>query len=45
MGCSSSVHNFNKKLVIVGASFAGLAIAEALWDYFNVVIIDKNDYY
>jgi NADH dehydrogenase FAD-containing subunit len=34
-----------KKVVIVGASFAGLTLAEKLWDKFNVILIDKNEYF
>ncbi len=45
MGCTSSIPVFDKKVVIVGASFAGLALAELLWNSFQVVIVDKNDYY
>jgi len=43
--CSSKIPVFDKKVVIVGASFAGLAVAEKLWDSFDVVIIDKNDFF
>ena len=43
--CSSAVPKYDKKVVIVGASFAGLAIAEGLWDSFEVTIIDKNDFF
>jgi NADH dehydrogenase FAD-containing subunit len=35
----------DKKVVIVGASFAGLNLAEQLWDDFEVIIIDKNNYF
>jgi NADH dehydrogenase FAD-containing subunit len=34
-----------KKVVIIGASFAGLTLAEKLWDKFNVILIDKNEYF
>ena len=35
----------NKHVVIVGLSYAGFAIAEKLWDHFNVTCIDQNDYF
>ena len=34
-----------KTVVIVGASFAGFAAAEFVWDEANVVIIDQNDHF
>lgn len=43
--CGSSLHGHEKKVVIVGASFAGLTLAELLWDFFEVLIIDRKDYY
>ncbi len=33
------------KVVIVGASFAGLHLAEQLWNDFDVTVVDKNDYF
>lgn len=44
--CGSKVlPQYDKKVVIVGASFAGLSVAEKLWDQFDVTIVDKNDYF
>lgn len=44
-GSNSKVEKFNKHVVIVGGSFAGLTIAEFLWNHFEVTVIDKNDYF
>ena len=43
--CTKSTVQYDKKVVIVGCSFAGLHLAEQLWDKFQVLIIDKNDYF
>lgn len=47
MGASKSLakSRSEKRIVIVGASFAGLGVAELLWDHFLVTIIDKNNYF
>ena len=34
----------SKTVVIVGFSYAGFNIAVSLWDHFNVIVIDQNDY-
>jgi NADH dehydrogenase FAD-containing subunit len=40
------VYNNNKKtVVIVGASFAGLAMMDHLLSEFNIVLIDKKNYF
>lgn len=36
---------FDKKVVIVGCSFAGFALAEKLWSTHEVIMIDKNEYF
>ncbi len=43
--CTKSTVQYEKKVVIIGCSFAGLTLAEQLWDSFEVVIVDKNDYF
>ena len=43
--CTKPLAQYDKKVLIVGASFSGMAIAERLWDQFEVTIIDKNDYF
>ena len=43
--CSGSTSKSDKKVIIVGASFAGLTVAEYLWDYFDVLIIDKKEHF
>ncbi|CDW86381.1 pyridine nucleotide-disulphide oxidoreductase family protein [Stylonychia lemnae] len=43
--CSKTQVAYDKKVIIVGCSFAGLTLAEQLWDYFDVTLIDKNDYF
>ena len=43
--CTKSTVQFDKKVVIVGCSFAGLTLAEQLWDTYEVMIVDKNDYF
>ena len=35
----------DKKVVIVGGSFAGFNVASQLWDYADVTIIDQKDYF
>jgi len=44
MGGGTSRHT-DKRVVIVGASFSGLTVAERLWDNFNVLLIDRNDFF
>ena len=44
-GSSSKIEKFNKHVVIVGGSFAGMSIAEMLWNHFEVTVIDKNEYF
>ena len=36
---------YDKKVLIIGCSFAGLTVAQQLWDTHQVTIIDKNDYF
>ena len=43
--CTRQVVKSDKKVVIVGSSFAGMAVAEQLWDEFDVTIVDKNEYF
>lgn len=43
--CTSAPRQFDKKVVIVGASFAGLTLAEKLWDSFDVLLIDKSNFF
>lgn len=44
--CSKSTTvQLNKKVVILGASYAGLNLAEQLWDNFEVLLIDRQEYY
>ena len=49
--CSRSTVQDNtlhqKKVVIAGATFAGMVLAEKLWNnpLFEVLIVDKNDYF
>lgn len=40
----STTHK-SKRVVIVGFSFAGLALAQSLWDHFTVTVIDAHDYW
>eukprot|EP00347_Sterkiella_histriomuscorum_P010740 403375101 len=35
----------DKRVIIIGCSFAGLSLAEQLWDTHEVTIIDKNDFF
>jgi NADH dehydrogenase FAD-containing subunit len=32
-------------VVVVGGSFGGFTVAETLWDQFNVILVDSNDYF
>jgi NADH dehydrogenase FAD-containing subunit len=41
----SQKRKLNHRVVIIGGGFAGLALAELLWDTFSVVIIDRKDYF
>ena len=34
-----------KTLVIVGFSYAGFTIAQQVWDYYNVTVVDQNQYF
>lgn len=34
-----------KRLLVVGMSYSGFQIASQLWDYFQVTIIDQNNYF
>jgi len=34
-----------KNLVIVGFSYAGFNVAQNVWDYYNVTVIDQNNYF
>lgn len=43
--CTSANTRSDKKVVIVGASFAGLSLAEKLWDHFDVLLVDKSDFF
>lgn len=43
--CGKSTVVYDKRVIIVGCSFAGLTLAEQLWDSHDVTIIDKNDYF
>lgn len=45
MGNSNTLTKFNKKVVVVGGSFAGMTIAESLWDYFEVTLVDMKDFF
>jgi NADH dehydrogenase FAD-containing subunit len=45
MGCGISQVKADTRVVIVGASIAGLEIAELLWSYTEVVLIDTKDYF
>lgn len=45
MGNSGRKPYGSTRVVIIGFSFAGLQIASMLWDQFDVVVIDKNDYF
>lgn len=45
MGGSSSQEKIKKKVVIIGGSFAGIAVASYLWDSMELLMIDKNDYF
>jgi len=41
-----SKHGLQKRIVIVGAGFAGLTLAKKLSStYFQVILIDKNNYH
>eukprot|EP00347_Sterkiella_histriomuscorum_P014384 403361073 len=46
MGNSVNIQSHkDKTVVIVGGSYAGFTMAEMLWDYFNVIVIDARDHY
>lgn len=45
MGNSHTPGGFNQKVVIVGGSFAGLTVAEKLWDHFDVTLIDMKEFF
>ncbi len=34
-----------KALVIVGFSYAGFTLAQQVWDYYNVTVVDQNQYF
>lgn len=43
--CTTYREKSDKKVIIIGASFAGLSVAEHLWDHFDVMIVDRKDYF
>ncbi len=45
MGGKQAIPKFNKKVIIVGGSFSGLTMAFGLMQSFDVLVIDKNDYF
>lgn len=45
MGNSATFQKSQKVVVIVGLSYAGLSVLEGIWDNFQVIAIDKNNYF